>query len=82
MAMQEKAAETVEKARAQAQQILSTARREAEAVIAELKQALREQREAERMQAIQRPQPARPASQAVQPTEEEPRPPPGRCPAG
>lgn len=69
---QRKAAEVVEKARAQAQQILATARREAEAVIAELKQALREQREAERLQAIQsaRDRLAR-ARAAVEPTEEE-----------
>ncbi|WP_374713339.1 endonuclease MutS2 [Symbiobacterium terraclitae] len=68
----QKAAETVEKARAQAQQILATARREAEAVIAELKQALREQREAERMRTIQsaRERLSR-ARQSVEPTEEE-----------
>ncbi|MBY6275046.1 endonuclease MutS2 [Symbiobacterium thermophilum] len=67
-----KAAATVEKARAQAQQILATARREAEAVIAELKQALRAQREAERMQTIQsaRSRLAR-AREAVEPGEEE-----------
>ncbi len=67
-----KAADTVEKARVQAQQILAQARREAEAVIDELKQALREQRESERMQAIQS---ARgrlsKARQAVEPTEQE-----------
>lgn len=68
----QKAAETLEKARAQAQQILATARRESEAVIAELKQALREQREAERMQAIQsaRGRLSR-ARQAVEPAAEE-----------
>jgi len=67
-----KAAETLEKARVQAQQILTTARREAEAVISELKQALREQREAERMQAIQtaRSRLAR-ARAAVEPSEAE-----------
>ncbi|MFZ5825623.1 MAG: endonuclease MutS2 [Bacillota bacterium] len=68
----QKAAEALEKARAQAQAILTQARREAEAVIDELKQAVREQREAERMQAIQS---ARgrlsKARQAVEPTDEE-----------
>ncbi len=78
-----KAAETVEKARAQAQQILSTARREAEAVISELKQALREQREAERMQAIHtaRSRLAQ-ARQAVQPAAEELRRRSGAVPRG
>ncbi|HWI52598.1 MAG TPA: Smr/MutS family protein, partial [Symbiobacteriaceae bacterium] len=50
---QEKAHDVVEKARVQAQNVLAQARREAEAVIEELKAAVKEQREAERNQAIQ-----------------------------
>ncbi len=49
---EQKAAETIEKARAQAAQLLAGARREAEAIIAELKAALKEQREHERTRAI------------------------------
>ena len=49
----EKANDVLEKARAQAAAVLAQARREAEAVIDELKAALKQQREAERTQAIQ-----------------------------
>lgn len=50
---QQKANEALEKARAQAAQILNHARIESEAVIDELKAALKQQRESERMQTIQ-----------------------------
>lgn len=50
---QQKATEALEKARAQATQVLAQARREAEAIIEELKGALKQQRESERTQAIQ-----------------------------
>jgi DNA mismatch repair protein MutS2 len=48
-----KANDVVEKARAQAIQMMTNARREAEAVIDELKSALKHQRESDRMQTIQ-----------------------------
>lgn len=50
---QQKATDLVEKARAQATQLLSQARRESDAIIDELKAALKSQRETERHQAIQ-----------------------------
>jgi DNA mismatch repair protein MutS2 len=50
---QRRAAETLEKAKTQATLVLSQARREAEAVIDELKAAVKREREAERTQAIQ-----------------------------
>ncbi|HEY3364685.1 MAG TPA: endonuclease MutS2 [Symbiobacteriaceae bacterium] len=52
-AANQKAADTLEKARVQAALVLAQARREAEAVVEELKSALKEQRESERHQAIQ-----------------------------
>jgi DNA mismatch repair protein MutS2 len=50
---EQRAAEIVEKAKLQAQQLLTAARRESEAIIEELKAARKAQREAERMGAIQ-----------------------------
>jgi DNA mismatch repair protein MutS2 len=50
---QQKANDAVDKARAQATNILAQARREADAVIDELKSALKQQRESERTQTIQ-----------------------------